>query len=85
MSTIPVSIFPPTGPRRSRPLPRGRYAGEERRDIAPAVPYEGPAFDRGPLRQHVGTPWDGELEPCIGARIVDSLHRQFHEAFAGVE
>lgn len=64
-----------------RPLPRGREAGEERRDLGQATPYVGPAFDRGPLVQSVGSPWDDGLEPCIGARIVDSLHRQFHEAF----
>lgn len=65
-----------------RPLPRGRDAGDERRDTAPAIPYEGPAFGSGPLLQSIGTAFDDELlEPCIGARIVDSLHRQFHEAF----
>lgn len=28
---------------------------------------------------------DDELPPCIGGRIVDSLHRRFHEEFTEVE
>ena len=40
-----------------------------------------PAFDAGPPAACAGPAWEGELEPCIGARLVDALHRQFHEAF----
>ena len=58
----------------------------------PAGTYAGPAFGSGPLAPHVGlrcavqgTDDDGELLPCIGGAIVDSLRAGFHHHFSRME
>lgn len=56
-----------------------------RRDLGPALAYDGPAFASGPLAPVIGAGWDDELPPCEGARIVDALHRQFQHAFGALE
>lgn len=51
----------------------------------PAVPYVGPAFDQAHLSPALGLVCDPEVMPPEVGRIIDSLHRNFHEQFAGVE
>lgn len=83
----------PTMQKRQRAGNSGSRRGvQERHDLAPAVPYEGPAFGASALVQSVGMVCgetqeerEGELPPWLGGRIVDSLHRGFHEVFGGVE
>lgn len=69
-----------------------RRGMQERHDLAPAVPYEGPAFGAGAPVPSVGVVCgetqeerEGELPPWLGGRIVDSLHRGFDEILGGVE
>lgn len=46
-----------------------------------ADPKSGPLFPSLGLRCITGVDAEGELLPCVGSRIVDALHRQFHSAF----
>ena len=45
--------------------------------------YTGPAFDKGPLVPHLGTPCgdDDELPPCVGERYRDTTRRIYERAF----
>ena len=64
----------------------------ERAPAPPAGTYAGPAFGSGSLAPHVGlrcavqgTDDDGELLPCIGGAIVDSLRAGFHHHFSQMD
>lgn len=78
--------------KRARPANGANTREYVRKDLEPAVPYQGPAFDRVALAAHVGRVCgesqgerEDELPPCVGERIVGALHRQFDEVFLGVE
>ena len=64
---------------------RGHREQHNRRDIAPAVAYAGPAFDYEPLTASLGLVCDLEVMPPEVGRIIDSLHQHFDAVFMGVE
>lgn len=75
-----------------KPRPEAEQDTPEAPVQPPAGTYVGPAFHTGPLAPHVGlrcavqgTDEDGELLPCIGGAIVDSLRAGFHHHFSRME
>ncbi|TAA42922.1 hypothetical protein EAT51_04275 [Pseudoxanthomonas winnipegensis] len=86
---LDASVFAkrPAEPASASPSPRARVSAPAGEPLA----YRGPAFTFGPLAPSVGVVCsersespDDELPPCVGGRIVDSLHRRFYDIF-GVE